>query len=258
MTLQNVIASGADNAKQVIKDFVTHPVQFTISGDELLTEICADDKDGTFSLNVKRGIISAFQNSIGRNTEIDIFGRCPVTSSQSTSAGITTVTKSRDLDNCAYREKFVNGLMQGVVSESSNIKTTPLINGKVTSEAKFQNGVLQSTEIKETYNYLPFSTKDHGAKAKVSTKLNLKKTSTGIANAPKTGVQRTVLFVNTNENLASAKVKESIKSAFDKALKEFTGHDGTIASTAATAFADLVRLMRLAKKNDLTVSYQVS
>lgn len=256
LTLQNVFASGADNAKQVIKDFMTHPVQFTLSGDELLTEICADEKDGIFSLNVKRGIISALQNSVGRNIETDIFGRCPVTSSQSSSGGITTVTRSRDLDNCAYREKFVNGLMQGVVTESSAIKTTPLVNGKVTSEAKFQNDVLQSTEIKETYSYLPFSTQNHGAKAKVTTKLNLKKTATGTANAPKNGVQRTVLFVNTNENLASTKVKESIKSAFDKALKEFTGHDGTIASTAATAFADLIRLMRLAKKNDLTVSYQ--
>lgn len=257
LSLQNVIAYGSDNAKQLVKDFAVNPVQFTLSGDELAAEICADDKEGQFSLNVKRGIISAFQNGITRRTETDIFGKCPSVSSSSTAGGVTTVTRTRDLDRCAYREKFVNGLMQGVASETSDIKTTPLINGKVVSEAKFQDGVLQSTEIKETYNYLPFSTQEHGAKAKVTTKLNLKKTASGAAPQIKNGVQRSILFTSTNENLASAKVKESIKSAFDKALKEFTGQQGTIASTAATAFADLVRLMRLAKKNDLTVSYQV-
>ncbi|KAG5666411.1 hypothetical protein PVAND_014440 [Polypedilum vanderplanki] len=256
LQLQNVIASGADNAKQQIKDFTTYPVQFTLSGDELLPEICAEDKDSIFSLNLKRGLISAFQQSISKSSEIDIFGQCPVTSYSSTNGGITTITRQRELDKCAYREKIVNGLLQGVASESSAVKSTPLLNGKVDSDAKFQDGILQSVEIREFYNYLPFSTQDHGAKAKVNTKLTLKKTATGSGNALKVGIQRSILFSNTNENLASTKVKDSIKSAFDKALKEFVGNSGKISSSSATAFADLVRLLRLAKRGDLTMSYQ--
>lgn len=257
MQLQNVIASGADNTKSQVKDFTTYPVQFTLSGDELSPEICADDKDSIFSLNLKRGLISAMQNGVGRSTELDIFGQCPVTSFASSAGSLTTVTRQRDLDKCAYREKIVNGLVQGVAAASSSIKTSPILNGKVDSEAKFQDGVMQSTEIHEIYNYLPFSTAEHGAKAKVNTKLTLKKTASGSVAAPKAPIQRSILFANTNENLASAKVKESIKSAFDKALKEFTGQDGRISSSSATAFAELVRLMRLAKRSDLTVSYQV-
>lgn len=257
LTLQNVVASGADNAKQSVKDFVTHPVQFTLSGDEISPEICADASDGVFSLNVKRGIISAFQNGAQSSTDLDIFGKCPVIASSTTNGDVTTITRQRDLDKCAYREKLINGIMQSVVTESSDVKTSPLLNGNVESESKFQNGILQSTEIHETYNYLPFSTNQHGAKAKVATKLTLKKTGAGVAAVPKNGVHRSILFGNANENLASQKVKESIKSAYDKALKEFVENDNRITSSAAPAFAELVRLIRLAKKADLTVSYQV-
>lgn len=257
LTLQNVISSGADNSKQQIKDFATHPVQFTLAGDELSPEICADIADNVFSLNVKRGIISAFQNGASSKTDLDIFGKCPVTSTSATNGAVTTVTRQRDLNKCAYREKLVNGMMQSVVTEASQIKTSPLLDGSVESEAKFQNGVLQSTEIRESYNYVPFSTDQHGAKAKVTTKMTLKKTADGTANPPKTGVQRSLLFGNANENLASQKVKDSIKTAFDKTLREFTDQEGKITSSAAPAFAELVRLMRLAKKGDLAVSYQV-
>ena len=143
------------------------------------------------------------------------------------------------------------------MTEASEVKTSPLLNGNVESEAKYQNGILQSTEIRENYDYLPFSVNEHGAKAKVVTKLTLKKTAGGAAAAPKNGVQRSILFGNANENLASSKVKESIKTAFDKALREFADQEGKITSSAAPAFAELVRLMRLGKKADLTVSYQV-
>lgn len=258
LTLQNVLASGADNSKQQVKDFATHPVQFTLSGDELSPEICADVTDNVFSLNVKRGIISAFQNGANSKSALDIFGKCPVTTTSSSSGAVTTITRQRDLDKCAYREKLVNGLVQGVVTEASEVKSSPLLSGNVESEAKFQNNILQSTEIRESYNYLPFSTDQHGAKAKVTTKMTLKKTAAGTPAAPKNGVQRSLLFGNANENLASQKVKESIKTAFDKTLKEFTEQNGKITSSAAPAFADLVRLLRLAKKADLAVSYQVS
>lgn len=259
--LKAVTAVGSDNSKLLIqKDFNT-PVQFTLSGDELAPEICADANDGAFSLNVKRGVISALQNGLGRSTELDIFGKCPVTSTSSTAGGVTTISSVRDLDECAYREKLTNGLIQGVVTENSEIKTSPILNGKVESDSKFQNGALQSIEMRENYNFLPFSTTSHGAKAKVITKLNLKKTVGGQAAAPgaKTPVLRTLLFESTSSNMVNAKVsvKDSIKAAFGKTLQEFTSEEGVISAKSAATFAEIIRLMRLAKKNDLIMTYQV-
>jgi hypothetical protein len=260
LLLKGVTAFGSDNSKlQIQKDFQL-PVQFTLSGDELAPEICADATDGVFSLNVKRGVISALQNGLGRSTEFDIFGKCPVTASSSTSGEVTTITSTRDLDKCAYREKLSNGLIQGVVSENSEIKTLPILNGKVESESKFQNGALQSIELKENYNFLPFSTETHGAKAKVITKMNLKKTAAGQASVViKTPVLRTLLFENTNANMINPKVsvKDSIKTAFGKTLQEFTGQENVISARSASTFAEIIRLMRLAKKADLLTSYQV-
>lgn len=259
--LRGVTSFGSDNSKLAIqqKDFQL-PVQFTLSGDELSPELCADSTDGVFSLNVKRGVISALQNGVGKSSELDIFGKCPVSSSSSTSGGVTTITSTRDLDQCAYREKLSNGLIQGVVSESSDIKSSPILNGKVESDAKFEKGTLQSIELRESYNFLPFSTQNHGAKAKVLTKLTLKKTDGGQTGAePKTPVLRTLLFESTNANLVNPKVaiKDSIKAAFGKVLQEFTGQEGVITSRSAATFAEIIRLMRLAKKNDLLTAYQV-
>ena len=259
LQLKGVTAYGSDNSKLAIQKDFNSPVQFTLSGDELSPEICADASEGTFSLNVKRGVISALQSGLGRSSELDIFGKCPVTSSSSTAGGVTTITSTKDLDQCAYREKITNGLIQGVVSESSDIKTSPILNGQVESEAKFQNGALQSIELKENYNFLPFSTQNHGARAKVITKLNLKNTAKGQAAAPKTPVARTLLFESTSSNLVNPKVniKESIKAAFGKTLHEFTGEEGVISSKSAATFAEIIRLMRLAKRADLLTAYQV-
>lgn len=226
----------------------------------MAAEICAEANDGAFSLNVKRGVISALQNGLGKSAELDIFGKCPVSSSSSTTGSITTVTSTRDLDQCAYREKLSNGLIQGVVTESSEIKTSPILNGKIDSDAKFEGGVLKSVELRESYNFLPFSTQNHGAKAKVITKMNYKKVAGGqAAAAPKSPVLRTLLFENTNANMINPKVsvKDSIKAAFGKTLQEFTVHEGVISSKSAMTFAEIIRLMRLAKKQDLLTAYQV-
>lgn len=260
LVVKGVNAFGSDNSKFAIQKDFQLPVQFTLSGDELSPEICADPTDGTFSLNVKRGVISALQNGLGRSSDLDIFGKCPVSSSSSTNGGVTTVTSSKNLDQCAYREKLSNGLVQGVVTESSEIKSSPILNGQIEAEAKFQNGVLQSIEMKENYNFLPFSTQTHGAKAKVITKMTLKKTAAGASTDLKpTAVTRTLLFENTNSNMVNPKVsvKDSIRAAFGKTLQEFTGQEGVISSRSAAAFAEIIRLMRVAKKADLLVAYQV-
>lgn len=255
--LEGVTAFGADNSKIIIQKDVELPVQFTLSGDELSPEICADAADSVFSLNIKRGVISALQNAVGRSSELDIFGKCPVTATSSTSGGVTTVTSVRDLNQCAYREKLSNGLIQGVVSESSEIKNSPILDGKIEADAKFEKGALKSIELKEAYNFLPFSTENHGAKGKVVTKMNLKSTATGAGKDIKTPVARTLLFEQSNSFMVNPKAKifEAIKSAFSKTLHEFTAQEGVLTSKAATTFSDLVRLMRLAKKADLARAY---
>ncbi|CRL08258.1 CLUMA_CG020838, isoform A [Clunio marinus] len=257
LVLKGLNAFGADNSKISIQKDFQYPVQFTLSGDELAPEICAEENDGTFSLNVKRGVISAFQVGQGK-VSFDIFGKCPISTSTSKSGGVTTVTSLRDLNECAYREKLSNGLIQGITLDSSEIKSSPIINGKVESDAKFQNGVLESIELKESYNFMPFSTQKHGAKAKVITKMNLKKKVAGQGPAIKSPALRTLLFEATNSNMANPKVsiKDSIKAAFEKTLAEFTGQEGVISSKSAATFADIIRLMRLGKKADLLTAYQ--
>jgi hypothetical protein len=110
---------GPDNKKTQLGTEFSKPVKFTLSNDELSTEICADADDTDFSLNVKRGIISLFQAVDTRNTETDIFGTCPTTFSSFASGDATIVTKLRDLNSCGYRESLSHGLFIGIFNEDS-------------------------------------------------------------------------------------------------------------------------------------------
>lgn len=89
--------------------------------------------------------------------------------------------------------------------------------------------------------------------------MTLKNSGSGKAVAPKTPVARSLLFENANSNMVNPKVsvKDSIKAAFGKTLQEFTGQEGVISSRSAVTFAEIIRLMRLARKSDLLTAYQV-
>lgn len=245
---------GPDKIKAIVKDFA-QPIQFTIANDELGNEICAESNENGFALNVKRGIISAFQNSVGKSTETDIFGKCPVATQTGSSNGFTTINKRRNLNQCAYREKFNNGIINSIADDHSEIKSAPLLNGEVLSEVKLQNNVLQSAVLTEAYTFLPFSTNEHGARAKVITKLTLKNTAAGAAPALKAPTARSVLFENANTNMANNKIIGPIKNAYTKTLTEYQNAKENI-SESASIFAELIRLLRLARRSDILGAYQ--
>lgn len=249
LVLKKVIIVGSDNSEKVIpqRDF-TLPVQFVLSGDELAPQICADESDGAFSLNIKRGLISALQNSLDQSTEFDIFGKCKISRTSSVSGNETSVYMTKDLSDCSLIKELPNGLIPGVVS--SAIKVIPMFDGKIESEAFFNNRTLQGKILKESYVFKPSNIENLFFEAKIVSILVLKKSKKNlfVSTEEMNLIPRSLLFDEPKEKI-------NVATSFDKILREFSGQ--TFPKSVAV-FAEIIRSMKLAKKEDLLTAYKVS
>lgn len=238
---RSAIRAGAD--LQVVK-----LVRFTLSNDELSSEICAQADDTEFGLNVKRALISMLQSADHKSYETDVFGTCPTIFSKSQSGDTITVTKTRDLNRCGHRESLTNGLIIGVINDNSGVKSTPLLNGNYVSEQKFKKGILENVQLTEDYSYVPFSNGQAGAKVKVTT--SVKKVSEQTVKVPDAGpgIPRTLLFENPKPQTI-AKFGATIEKVLKATLETYHGQVG---DNSAAKFSELIRIMQYAKKDELT------
>lgn len=130
---------------------------------------------------------------------------------------------------------------------NSEIKSSPILNSDYTSEQKVKNGILDSAVVTEKYLYVPFSVGKDGAKATVTTRLQLAGQS---KENPKTNVNevKPILFENphytTSEKTNPSVILNAIKDTV-KTVKESVGE------TTAKEFINLIKIMRASKKSDL-------
>ena len=81
--------------------------------DGLIQEICPSNEESVWVMNFKRGILSAFQNTMSRfdldhkSVETDISGKCEVSYQFMGSSNTSIlITKSKDISSCQNRNKF--------------------------------------------------------------------------------------------------------------------------------------------------------
>lgn len=89
--------------------------------DGLIQEICPDSEESVWVTNFKRGILSAFQNTMSRfdldhkSIETDVSGKCEISYRfEGSSQTSIWITKTKDISSCQNRNKF-----------KSIIQTTP-------------------------------------------------------------------------------------------------------------------------------------
>ncbi|XP_053670702.1 apolipophorins [Anopheles nili] len=241
-----------DGKKTAFGPEISKPVQFTLSNDELLSEICTETGDTDFSVNVKRGLISLFQSAQDKSTETDVFGVCQTSFSSYPSGGATVVEKVRDLGNCAYRESLSNSFVTRIVNNKAGIKTTPLLQSSYSSQQTFQGNMLSSVKLSEEYQYMPYLKDKVGVTAKVTTKLTLSGNKAGAAPALGGASEpRSIIFENPDQQPAGnlATIKQELKST----VESYT--NGNVGKKTANMFVELIQLMRYSKKEDLLTLY---
>lgn len=213
--------------------------------------ICAESDDNKNSLNLKRAIASMFQANPDKSTEVDVFGQCPTHISKTVDGDITTITKNKNLNKCAFRESITNDHLISTFNMHSDIQSSPVLNSNLDSKQKLKAGVLDSANVVENYLFIPFSVGQNGAKATVESKLTLTGTSKD-SPTTKCSVPKSIIFDNPHaETITKPNMNTILKSV--KTISENLGN--VVEEKVALDFIGLVKLLRVSKKADILSVY---
>lgn len=261
-------------AQKLAKDLeadMERPMRFAMKGQKIGSEICADPKDSTFALNIKRGLVSLLQGhpteSRSHNEEYDVFGKCPITNSEVSGDATKIYLKRKDLTKCEGREHFTaTGLVRSVFNSNSDVKSTPIMSGEYSLEQRIKNGQTHPESIQLTEHYEVGTVKalmnlkaeaagTNSVKSKVVSKLVFLSMAGGkLADVNGGGEQKHIQFeALPNSRVASLNtLKSTMKSMIEKGF----GPTGNVQEFTAEQFLQLVRIMRDTKKDDLLTLFQ--
>ncbi|XP_023946306.2 apolipophorins [Bicyclus anynana] len=248
LKVNSLAISGPDGKKYPAPKGIEKVVRFNLEDGRVGPEICSEDGDTRWSLNVKRAIISLLQTEQKPSTQTDVFGACPTEVSSSQEGGAVLIHRTRDLSRCAHREQTRNELITAVYNPTAEIKNTQLLQSILNVETKVNNGVPEKIAAVEQYLYRPFSVGENGARAEVNTKLSLSGTTKGNGAGGHCTVPRSIIFDNPHDGSAKYSSPQNVLTAVKEASKTLTTE---ASSKSAGTFAQVVRIFRTANKEDL-------
>ncbi|CAG9770462.1 unnamed protein product [Ceutorhynchus assimilis] len=251
LKLQNVQILGSGKKHASIPD-IEKPIRINNQDGILNDRICVVDGDNQNSINIKRAIASLFQAATKSSYETDIFGRCPTEFSSHKEGNIVVIQKSRSLNKCSYREHIQQDFLSTALNLDSEIKSSPLLNGDYNSLLKIKNGILDQATVTEDYLYVPFSVGKNGAKAQVVSKLQFIGTSKEAANGANVKEPRSIIFENPHPVVAATSDLQSIVGAVKDVVQTI---DVVVGEGTAKEFSNLLKIVRVAKKNDMLAAY---
>lgn len=233
----NIIAE-KDNIKKLLPSDEI-PVKFSLNANgDLDPQICADESDNDYALNLKRSIISLFAMG-DRKVETDIFGVC--VTERSLSEGKQTTLKN--LNKCSHRENF--GLVKGIVDENSEIKSTPLLQGIYIRESDFsEHKFLNNVHVNEIYKF--GDKRKTLVELKVSTNIKFEKKLADTEPKLINGKPTSIIFDKPKKYYA--KNDDILKKQLKKTSDNF---ENFVKLGSADNFLELIRLMRHASTDSL-------
>uniref|UniRef100_A0A8C4QK32 Vitellogenin domain-containing protein n=1 Tax=Eptatretus burgeri TaxID=7764 RepID=A0A8C4QK32_EPTBU len=171
-TLLAVTSLGAEkrNSENFSDALERFPLHFSFQ-DGVVSYLCPLMDEPFWVLNVKRGLLSALQNSLPvtgqeKLEEVDISGVCPTVYQKKGDS----LLKMKDLENCSSRA-FPNTFLQ--MTSLQDAKSTQLLQGWLECTQNYHEGVLNNVNCSETLSFRPFSEDGQGVQSKVELALKL-------------------------------------------------------------------------------------
>ncbi|XP_062546026.1 uncharacterized protein LOC134212310 [Armigeres subalbatus] len=163
----------------IAEDLTRFELKFAFH-DGVVSEICHEEEEPVWTLNLKRGILSSFQNSMPRfdidyhTTETDVSGVCDVAYTMSGSKGTSlSIIKTKDIASCKRRYK-THSLIQSVPYEfRPNYVALPVLNSTSYCNISVDNFVYKEAICYERHQLVPFSNGQAGAVTESFSKLVL-------------------------------------------------------------------------------------
>jgi len=239
---RRVISPNSDAFKRALE---TRPLRFSFQ-DGRVQELCTTTEESEWVLNLKRGVLSAFQNSMEHFSadhtvqETDVAGNCDADYKISNKGfRSVTITKSKNLLGCANRNKHFTALQSTPYRVASDIQSLPLMKSTHNCVQTISNGgILTSSECQESHVFRPFSNQDNGAmtstKQKLEYQTHLRLTPSG--NIP-TNRRTSLLFDHSEDKQGSS------SSRAEETLREMCASDDVRPETPRL-FSELVYRLR--------------
>ncbi|XP_054010516.1 apolipophorins isoform X2 [Hylaeus anthracinus] len=237
-------------------DVEQYAVQFNYHDGHIDTELCTEPGDSQASLNIKRAVVSMFQSAVMKESgsathhETDVMGACPTKFYFRKDADTLIVHKTKNLDDCAYRENVNQGLISASADMAAGVKSSPLMSSTQELEQHFERGVLKKTWSADIYKLKPFKNGDSGARTDVRTRLTLKSEKPD-SPAAAVSVPKSLVFEAPHPVLKSS--ADALSNALKAAKAEVVGG---MKQEAAGKFSELTKIVRQSSKDDILSVYK--
>ncbi|XP_076462150.1 uncharacterized protein LOC143294657 [Babylonia areolata] len=167
------------------------PLRFSFQ-DGVVESLCPGREEDPWALNIKRGVLSALQNSMDFRQEqaqtlreSDVTGTCVTAYEVKDSSywgGRTTIRRRKDLKACTERQGFLGSLQTSrFQTDPSGAQSLPLMESEHECEQVVSEGIVQSAVCTENHLFRPFSAQKGGALTTVTQSLGLKGTRNGVS-----------------------------------------------------------------------------
>ncbi|KAL0271734.1 UNVERIFIED_CONTAM: hypothetical protein PYX00_008731 [Menopon gallinae] len=138
--------------------------------DGAIEELCPDKEESVWVLNFKRGVLSAFHNTMKRfdiddeNKEVDVNGECR-TKYQLRGANRTqlVISKSKNLNVCLKRFQYHTITQSTPYNFGSDFKTIPLVKSSHDCEFTIDHKIYNTIRCREIHTFRPFAKNGTGA-----------------------------------------------------------------------------------------------
>ncbi|KAL8574776.1 hypothetical protein ACOMHN_035319 [Nucella lapillus] len=235
------------------------PLRFSFQ-DGVVEELCLSGEEELWALNVKRGVLSAFQNSMSRLdsdetvTEVDVAGRCP-SQYQVEDKGwySTTVKRSKNLLACTGRHDYQTAVTATPYHVESPVQSLPLMKSSHECQQTVnQHGILSSATCTEIHQFRPFSREASGAVTKVSQSLQYKTESRSPIRVQPVSQRVSLMFEHANKEEITRKAQQEAEEVLRQLCRD-TQTD--IRPDTPRLFSSLVSTMRRVDTSGLKALY---
>lgn len=164
-----------------------------------------------------------------------------------------TVYRNKNLNKCSHREHSNQNYITSV-NFNKDLKSSSILDAQYVSKQRILGGILTEVVVTENYLYAPFSGGEKGARATVKTRLVYVETSKETVQS-KCSVPKKILFENAR-SVGAEKINADgiLKRVETFARKESNWHV-PFEKTSAKEFAELVRTVRAAQREDLVETF---
>jgi len=238
-----------DNVRPFKQSLENNPLRFAFI-DGTIENICPASNEEVWALNIKRGIISTLQNTMGslqgisETTETDVSGICPVKYEVSSSFGTLKLKKTKNLLGCTDRTSAQTVFQSVGYDAESKIQSLPLMKGthECSQEINGRSKVMSKVECTELHVFRPFSREGSGATTEIKYKMTFQRQMEGTQR--NYGTSRSRVSLLFDHTLSSTEMTASLRDAQDSMTKLCRQTETDVRPEAPALFSSLVKQMR--------------